>query len=71
MLFFSNITALAFGPLLVGALSDFLAPRFGADSLRYALACASLICVAGAASYLSAGRYYFDDARTNSNPDAH
>lgn len=27
----------ALGPLLVGTLSDFLAPRFGTDSLRYAL----------------------------------
>ena len=35
---FANLIGLGFGPLVVGALSDLLAPAFGQESLRYALA---------------------------------
>ncbi len=70
MLFFSNITALALGPPLVGALSDALSGTYGAESLRYALAIASLVCVLGAGFYLWAGRHYLEDARLNSAPGA-
>jgi predicted MFS family arabinose efflux permease len=70
MLFFANITALAMGPPLVGALSDALAGTYGPDSLRYALAVASFICVLGAGFYLWAGRYYLEDARINADPNA-
>jgi MFS family permease len=35
--FFSNLIGMGLGPLAVGALSDGLQPRFGEDSLRYAL----------------------------------
>ena len=34
----ANLIGLGFGPLVVGALSDLLAPAFGQESLRYALA---------------------------------
>jgi MFS family permease len=37
LLLFNSFIGLAFGPLLVGVLSDHLAPRFGDDALRYAL----------------------------------
>lgn len=37
LLFVINIVGLAMGPAVTGALSDALEPRFGADSLRYAL----------------------------------
>ena len=70
MLFFSNITALALGPLLVGVLSDMLAADYGKESLRYALVVASFICVAGAGFYLWAGRHYLRDAEVNADPGA-
>ncbi|MEY4933437.1 MAG: hypothetical protein RLZZ403_1757 [Pseudomonadota bacterium] len=70
MLFFSNITALALGPLLVGVLSDFLAADYGRESLRYALVAASFTCLAGAGSYLWAGRHYLRDAEVNADPGA-
>jgi hypothetical protein len=37
LLFFSNIANLVLAPQLVGLVSDSLAPRFGAESLRLAL----------------------------------
>ena len=42
LLFVINIIGLAMGPAVTGALSDALEPRFGADSLRYALLIVSL-----------------------------
>mgnify|MGYP002624521028 CR=1 FL=1 len=37
ILFAINLVGLGFGPQLIGILSDILAPRYGIDSLRYAL----------------------------------
>jgi hypothetical protein len=37
VLFVLNLVGLGLGPTLVGVLSDALAPRFGSESLRYAL----------------------------------
>lgn len=36
-LFIGNLIGLGLGPQIIGLISDALAPRFGADSLRYAL----------------------------------
>ena len=71
MLFLSNITALAFGPPLIGAFSDSMAAQYGADSLRYALASASVFALVSAALYLWAARYYRADVVTNTDPNAH
>ena len=71
MLFFSNITALAFGPPLIGAASDSLKGTYGPDALRYALACASVLSIASAAIYLLAARHYRADIVTNSDPREH
>ena len=68
MLFFSNITALAFGPPLIGALSDSLKASYGVDALRYALASASVLSIASAAIYLCAARPYRTDLVVNSDP---
>lgn len=38
MLIVQNLMAFAFGPLLIGVVSDALAPAYGGESLRYALA---------------------------------
>ena len=45
LLFVINIIGLALGPLATGMLSDALAPRFGDDSLRYALLIVSCVLV--------------------------
>jgi MFS family permease len=43
LLFVVNIIGLALGPLTTGVLSDVLEPRFGDDSLRYALLIVSCV----------------------------
>lgn len=40
-----NLVGAGAGPLLIGILSEYLAPTYGADSLRYAMALG--ICVMG------------------------
>ena len=67
LLFILNLIGMGLGPLLVGALSDYLKPQFGVDSLRYAMIAAVLV-------NLWAGLHYFLAAKTvredhNSNPD--
>ena len=39
LLFVINLAGLGCGPLLVGAISDWLTPVYGVDALRYALQC--------------------------------
>lgn len=68
-LFVANVTALAFGPPLVGLASDLLAPSAGVQSLRYALAGASLFALGGTAVYASAGRYLPKDLEREPSSD--
>jgi hypothetical protein len=56
MLLIGNLIGLGLGPLGIGILSDWLEPRFGADSLRYALLLAPVGAIAGALLYFSATR---------------
>ncbi len=42
ILFTINIVGMGLGPLLVGALSDALDPRFGVDAIRYSMAIVGL-----------------------------
>ncbi len=44
-----NLVGAGFGPLVVGGLSDLFAPRFGVDSIRYALLIAISVAVPAAA----------------------
>jgi predicted MFS family arabinose efflux permease len=65
MLFVINLIGLGLGPTLVGALSDALEPRFGAESLRYALLLALALTLWGTLHSLLAGRSLARDlART-------
>jgi MFS family permease len=64
-LFVANITALAFGPPLVGLASDVLAPLAGAQSLRWALAGASVFALFGTLAYWLAGRHICRDSARN------
>jgi predicted MFS family arabinose efflux permease len=52
----TNLVGLSAGPALTGLLSDLLAPRFGADALRYALAIMTLPYLVGVALFLMATR---------------
>ena len=52
LLFVANIIGLGAGPWAVGALSDFLAPQYGADSLRWSL------MIFGAINFWVAYHYY-------------
>jgi MFS family permease len=64
-LFVANITALAFGPPLVGLASDVLAPLAGVQSLRWALAGASVFALFGTLAYWLAGRHICRDSARN------
>jgi MFS family permease len=61
LLFILNIVGLGAGPLVVGLIADLLVPRFGADSLRYALLVCSVVNVWAAAHYYVAGKYLAND----------
>jgi hypothetical protein len=50
-----------FGPFMVGALSDALAPQYGAESLRYAIAATILTPLVAAIFLVSAMRRAPDD----------
>ncbi len=52
----TNLVAVGFGAVIVGALSDALAPRFATAALSYALGLASLFFIIGLGSYLLAVR---------------
>jgi predicted MFS family arabinose efflux permease len=56
MLFVINLIGLGLGPTLVGVLSDAFEPRFGAESLRYALLLALGLTLWGTLHSLLAGR---------------
>jgi predicted MFS family arabinose efflux permease len=56
MLFVLNLIGLGLGPVLVGVLSDALEPRFGVESLRYALLLALAANLWGALHSVLAGR---------------
>jgi MFS family permease len=69
MIFQSSVTALAFGPPLVGLLSDVLAPTQGVNSLRTALAVASVAGLFGALMHFIAIRKIDRDLRRGNEPD--
>lgn len=56
VLFFANLIGFGLGPLAIGVLSDFLIPRFGEESLRYALVFSTPGVVWIAFHYWQAGR---------------
>ncbi len=61
LLFVINIIGLAMGPAFTGALSDALAPRFGDDSLRWAMLITSLSYAWSALHFFLASRTVADD----------
>ena len=65
LLFTINIIGLGLGPFIVGVMSDYLAPTYGIDSLRYALAAMTLLNIWGAFHYFWAGRTLRADLETH------
>lgn len=64
LFFVLNIIGLGLGPFLTGLASDLLMPRFGQDSLRYAMVLSSLVAlVAIALLWMGARRLPIDLAR--------
>ena len=57
LLLIINLIGLGIGPWAIGALSDFLAPRFGDDSLRWSLMIFSLLGFWVALHFYYAGRH--------------
>jgi len=71
LLFVINIIGLGFGPQMVGVASDALAPRFGQESLRYALFAVGLVNLWAATHFYLAGRTLPEDlARARSEATA-
>jgi len=56
LLFIINIIGLGMGPQMVGVVSDALTPRFGQESLRYALLVVGLVNAWAAVHFFLAGR---------------
>jgi len=61
LLFVINIIGLGLGPLATGALSDALAPRFGEQSLSYALLCVHCVYLWSAIHFWLAARTLPED----------
>lgn len=61
LLFIINIIGLGLGPQMVGVVSDLLVPRFGHESLRYALLLVGLVNVWAAFHFWRAGRTLVED----------
>ncbi len=61
LFFVLNLVGLGLGPLVTGMVSDLLAPRFGSQSLRYALALMSIVYIWSTFHYLMAARTIRED----------
>lgn len=61
LFFVLNLVGLGLGPLITGMVSDLLAPRFGGQSLRYALALMSVVYIWSTFHYLMAARTIRED----------
>jgi MFS family permease len=61
LIFFITLLGMGAGPWVVGALSDALAPAYGADSLRYSLVAVLATSAVGALSIFAAARSLDED----------
>lgn len=59
---FTTVVGIGGGPLLVGALNDAMAARFGSEAVRYSLAGLAPLLAVGMLSYWMAARIYRSDA---------
>ncbi len=51
------------GPLIIGAINDYLKPTYGAMAIRYSLLCVPALSMLGSIFFLWAGRYVKEDIR--------
>ena len=63
LFFILNLIGLGMGPLVVGMISDALAPAYGSESLRYSLGVVSLINLVSATLFILAARKLLSDLR--------
>ena len=61
LIFFITLLGMGAGPWVVGALSDWLAPSYGVDSLRFALVAVLATSAVGAVSIFLASRSLRDE----------
>ncbi len=61
LFFIINMIGLGLGPPIVGLVSDFLNPRFGTDSLRYALLICGFVYLWAALHFYFAGKHLKND----------
>jgi predicted MFS family arabinose efflux permease len=55
LFFILNIVGLGCGPVVTGMVSDYLAPEYGVESLRYALIFSSLVILIAVVQYIRSG----------------
>ncbi len=58
-----NLIGLGFGPLVVGMISDFLAPSLGPESLRWAMSIIILVSVASTTLFFISAKKWAEDLR--------
>jgi MFS family permease len=63
LFFILNLIGLGLGPLVVGMLSDLLAPTYGSESLRYALGMVSFVNLISATFFVLAARKLLADLK--------
>lgn len=63
LFFILNLIGLGLGPLVVGMISDLLAPAYGSESLRYALGIVSFVNLLSAAFFFFAARKLLADLK--------
>lgn len=63
LFFILNLIGLGLGPLVVGMISDMLAPAYGSESLRYALGIVSFVNLISAAFFFLAARKLLADLK--------
>ena len=59
-----NLIGLGFGPLVVGMISDYLEPTYGAESLRYALSVTILISLISVGLFIKASKHIDEDLQS-------
>ena len=70
LFFILNIVGLGCGPVVTGMVSDYLAPEYGVESLRYALIFSSLVVLIAIVQYLRSGSALSKHANEGRQADA-
>jgi len=60
-----NLVGLGFGPLVVGMISDYLAPSYGAESIRWALVATLVVNIAAIGLFFMSAKHLKNDLTPN------